>query len=512
MVPQTDNVTRSLRVGWPARTPTSMALVVGSVAFAVRYALTGAIENDHFVTFARAVQVLYGDLPVRDFEDPGFPLSYLLSTAVAAVFGPSLLVNVLLCVLLLAVTSAVTYLLVFRATESQTAAIVAGAFTVAVSPRLYNATKVIVPVVAIWLSWRYADNPRPRRLVALALWSAVAFLLRHDYLIYVALGNIVLLITCHSRVPRRAALRVAAYAVLSLLFILPWLLYVQLHEGLPSYFSSALRFTVAEGRRTATGSLPWVFFAFAAIPVAGVIVSFRRGLHLSRGELASAAVMLLSLDVVFLRDVLAARIPDVAAPTAIVAAAAAAHVLSTRTVTRGAMIAAILIVALQITTKTSAPPEPARAFRRLSDITQRLRRVSPEIMPNPSLAPLVGYLARCTGLDDRVVVAGFGPEIPLLAHRPFAARLPSWIPGYYDDSAEVDRALMQLDHERLGAAVFLDGSMVVARFWPALLQAIRARGFEEYAVAAVNSRVRVWLPHATDAPRDSATNLPCSAH
>jgi len=38
-----------------------MAVVVGSVAFAVRYALTGAIENDHFMTLARAVQVLHGD-------------------------------------------------------------------------------------------------------------------------------------------------------------------------------------------------------------------------------------------------------------------------------------------------------------------------------------------------------------------------------------------------------------------------------------------------------------------
>jgi hypothetical protein len=512
VVPQTDNVTRSLRVRWPARTPTSMAVVVGSVAFAVRYALTGAIENDHFVTFTRAVQVLYADRPVRDFEDPGFPLSYLLSTAVAAVFGPSLLVNVLLCILLLAVTSAITYLLVFRATESQTAAIVAGAFTVAISPRLYNATKVIVPVVAIWLAWRYADNPRPRRLVVLAVWTAVAFLLRHDYLVYVALGNIVLLIACHSRVPREAALRVSVYAALSLLFILPWLLYVQAYEGLPEYFASAVRFTAAEGRRTAAGSLPWLFFAFVAIPAAGLIVSFRRGLHLNRGQLASAAVMLLSLDLVFLRDVLAARIPDVAAPTAVVAAATAAHVLSTRAVTRGAMIAAMLIVVFQFTTKTSQPPQPADAFRRLSDITQRLRRVSPEIMPNPSLAPLVGYLAHCTGPDDRILVAGFGPEIPVLAHRPFAARLPTWIPGYYDDRAEINRALMQLGRERLGAAVFLDGSMVVARFWPALLQAIRDRGFEEYTVAPINSRVRVWLPQAVDTRRDAATNLPCPPH
>ena len=492
--------------------PAAMAVVVGSVAFAVRYALTGAIENDHFVTFARALQVVDGDWPVRDFEDPGFPLSYLLSSAVAALFGTSLLVNVLLCVLLLALTSAVTYLLAFRATASQTAALVACAITVAIYPRLYNATKVIVPVIAIWLAWRYADEPRPRGIFELALWTAIAFLLRHDYLVYVALGNIVLLIACHSRVPREAALRLGVYTALSLLFILPWLLYVHAFEGLPAYFSSAVRFTAAEGRRTATGSLRWLFFAFLAIPMAGFIVSFRRGLHLNRGQLASAAVMLVSLDLVFLRDVLAARIPDVVAPTAVVAAATAAHVFSTRAVTRGAMIAALLIAVLQLTTKASAPPQPADAFRRLSDITQRLRRVSPEIMPNPSLAPLIGYLAHCTGPDDRIFVAGFGPEISVLAHRPFAARLPTWLPGYYEDGADVDRALMQLGRERLGAAVFLDGSMVVARFWPALLHAIQARGFEEHTVAAINSRVRVWLPHAEDARRDITTNLPCLPH
>jgi hypothetical protein len=486
-----------------------MAVIVGITAFAIRYAVTGAIENDYFVTFARALQVLHGDWPVRDFEDPGFPLSYLLSSAVAALFGPSLLVNVLLSVLLVAVTSAVTYLLTYRATASQTAALVASAITVAFYPRLYNAKKVIVPVTAIWLSWRYADAPRPRRLVGLALWTAVAFLLRHDYLLYVALGNIVLLIACHRHGAREAARRLVVYAALSLLFILPWLTYVQAYEGLPADFSSAVRFTAAEGRRTATGTLPWLFFALVAIPVAAFIASFRPGLHLKRGQLASAAVMLLSLDVVFLRDVLAARIPDVVAPTAVVAAATAAHVLSTRAVARGAMIAALVIAVLQAATKLSTPPQPADAFRRLSDITQRLRRTSPEIMPNPSLAPLISYLTHCTGAGDRVLVAGFGPEIPVLAQRPFAARLPTWIPGYYVDSAEVDRTLVQLGRERLGAAVFLDGSMVVARFWPALLQAVRDRGFEEYTAAPINARVRVWLPHSGDTRRDTATNLPC---
>jgi len=47
------------------------AFVVGFVAFAFRYLTISPIENDHFVMLARAQQALYGDWPVRDFEDPG---------------------------------------------------------------------------------------------------------------------------------------------------------------------------------------------------------------------------------------------------------------------------------------------------------------------------------------------------------------------------------------------------------------------------------------------------------
>ena len=68
-------------------------MLIGAAAFIFRYLTSGAIENDHFIMLARAHQVLYGDWPVRDFEDPGQPLAYLVSTAAAAAFGPTLLVN-----------------------------------------------------------------------------------------------------------------------------------------------------------------------------------------------------------------------------------------------------------------------------------------------------------------------------------------------------------------------------------------------------------------------------------
>ena len=490
-----------------------LALAVGTVAFAARYAVTGAIENDHFVTFTRALQVLYGDWPVRDFDDPGFPLSYLVSTAAAAIFGPSLFVNVLLSIALLALTSALSFLLAYRATGSIAASLLAAAFTIAIYPRLYNAMKVIVPVVAIWLAWRYADAPSRTRLVAMALWSAVAFLLRHDYLLYVAAGNAVLLAMCHANAPRELAARLAGYTALTLLFVAPWLVYVQLFEGISEYFASALRFVASEGRRTASAPLPRLFYALTAVPVAGLVTSFRQSARLGRPHLAAASTMLLALDLVFLRDVLAARVPDVIAPTAVVAAAVAGYYLSPRAMKLVAAIGAgvvIAAIAVQVARRSDPIVVPLEAADRVGQITHRLRAVSADIIPNPSMAPLIAYLSECTNADDRLFVAGFAPEIPALAHRAFAARLPSWLPGYYEDPADIDRAVARLRDERIGAAIFLDGTATVAHSWPALMKAIRDRGFDEYDVTSIDSRIRVWLPHtASGARRESGTGLPC---
>jgi len=493
--------------------PAAVAVLISGAAFVYRYLTSGAIENDHFIMLARAYQVLYGDWPVRDFEDPGQPLAYLVSTAAAAVFGPTLLVNVVLCILFLCMTAAVTYLLARRATGSTLAGIVAAALTIVVYPRMYNTTKVIVPVVAIWLAWRYADAPSLRRLVVLAAWTATAFLLRHDYLAYVAISNSVLLIVRHADERRELTRRLAAYAVFSLLFISPWLLYVQLYEGLPEYTASALRFVAAEGRRTAVGPPGALFYVLVAIPVTGLLASFRKGPRLSAAQLASACVLVLLIDLVFLRDVLAARLPDIVAPIAVVTAAIVGHLFRPRAaslVTVAALAAGLLFAALPVAARRTAIPTPTEIARQAIRVTHRLASASPEIEPNPSLAPLIDYLSRCTRPHDRVLVGGFGPEIPVLAHRPFAGGLPTWIPGYYNEPPDVARAIDRLNREQVGAAIMLDGSTVLVNSWPDLGQWIRERAFEEHLVPSIDSRVRVWLPHfGGDAPVDPSTGLPC---
>jgi hypothetical protein len=510
-----DNFYRRVRLAWlQSLGGTRPTYLVAIVAFVYGYVTTGAIENDHFVMLARAFQVLYGDWPVRDFVDPGQPLAYLISTGGAALFGPTLLVNVVVCLLFFAATAAFTYVLALRATASVVAALVAAALAIVFYPRLYNTTKVIVPLVAIALAWRYVDRPDITRLVALAGWTVVAFLMRHDYAVYVGLATAVMLGVAHADAPALGARRIAMYAAWSLLFASPWLVYVQSQQGLVDYFASAVRFSVAEQRRT-VGGLPTtpLFYLFVAVPIAGLAMSFRRGPRLTAAHLVAASVLVLLLDVAFLRDVLRARIADVVPPMTVVVACMAGHIWSPRMVSRiaiGVLVIAVAAALIPVAARARTVSTPLAMVRHVNDVTRRLRTASPEIQPNPALAPIVNYLARCTAPADRVLVGGFGPEIPVLAHRPFASGLASWIPGYYEEKPDVDRALAQLNRERVGTAVMLDGSRVFFTLWPTLGAWLTTHGFEEYPVTRINARIQIWLPRrANGAPIDAATDLPC---
>ena len=494
--------------------PATIAWLVGLATLFIRFATTGAIENDHFVMLARAFQVLHGDWPVRDFEDPGQPLAYLISTAAAAAFGPTLLVSVVLCILFLSATTALVYLLVRRATASSLAGLLAVAAVLAIPPRMYNTTKAFVPVMAIWLAWRYADSPGRARLTLLAAWTAISFLLRHDYLVYVAAANVTLLTMCHATDRRTVVNTCGRYLALTLIFTSPWLVYVQWAEGLPAYFSSAFGFVGAEAARTA-GAPPSgaLFYVLLAVPVAGLCVSFRRPFGLLPAHVASASVLVLLLELVFLRDVLDARLPDVVPSLVIITGVIAGQLVSSALLNRAVLVSVAIGFAGALSLPFVAPnrmPTVADVLERPGRVARRLSDASPEIQPNPRLAPLVAYLTRCTSPDQRVLVSGFGPEIPVLADRAFAAGLPSWIPGYYQSPADVEHALARFRRENVAVAVMLEGSDAFVTAWPLLGRELTQRGWEAHPMPVVDDRVSVWLPHSTTQRSvDRDTGLPC---
>jgi hypothetical protein len=496
------------------------ALPIGLLAFAFRFLTLSPLENDHFVMLARAQQVLFGDWPIRDFEDPGQPLFYLLTSALSSVFGHVLATNVVLCITLQAVAAAFTYVLARRASNSTTVGVAAALLAIVSSPRLYNTTKVIVPAVAIFLQWQYAEAPRRGRLVALAGWTALSFLLRHDYVVYVVASTFVLVAVIHQSKPREAIRQATVYGVAALLMVLPWLVYVQWNEGLIQYASAALRFVQSEGRRTAAGPPQPLYYVMAfVLPLSGLALAIRlRSRADSRtiviqAQLASLAVLVLMMNAAFLRDVLVARLPDVAGPTAILIASLIGQTFSRRVLRVGALVmtaAALLLVTISMATAGYRVPTPAAVVRQAGRVSQRLVHTSAEIQPSPRYPELVSYLARCTRPDQRVFVSGFAPQITFLAHRPFAAGLPSWIPGYYETRPDMQRARARLEREKVAAVVLLEGADAFEQSWPDLASWFREHRYERRDSARLDDAITLWVAApGVSSTTDADTGLPC---
>jgi 4-amino-4-deoxy-L-arabinose transferase-like glycosyltransferase len=489
-------------------------LTVGLVAaggFLIRFLRLGAIENDHYVYLARAHQMLHGDWPVRDFVDPGFPLGYLLSTVAAMLAGPTLLVEAVLSVALFAAALAVMFFLVQRATGSLLVGLLATALVLIVPPRLYNSSKMLVPLVAMAIAWAYSDRPSRWRAAAVGAWIGIAFLFRHDYAVLVSCATLAMLAVQHWRHWRLLAERMLTVGAIALVVAAPWLLYVQAEQGLTGYLAAALRFSAAEKERTVSHWAP-IYYAMAAVPVIALLLARRTTRRLSAAQITFAASLVLISDVVLLRDAPGSRLADVYGTTAV----AGAIVLGTFVpvwprATRTATIATAVLATIIILSAVGYGWGPAlNVPSRWMQVTARLREARPAIMPDPSRAPLVDYIRRCTNVKDRILVGGFAPELPVLAGRGFAGGMPDWIRGYYEHLDDVARARAQLARERVGLAVMIDGGDAFTRSWPAIAADLQSRGLMPHHLQLESGPVELWLPPSPE--RDGATGLPCRHH
>jgi hypothetical protein len=292
----------------------------------------------------------------------------------------------------------------------------------------------------------------------------VAFLVRHDYVAYLALATVTLMAVRHWGHWKALTSSSVVYAGIAAAVIAPWLIYVQLEQGLADYLASALRFSISERNRTAS-HWPLVFYVTAAIPLTAFAVGVRGTRHLSSSHIVFASVLVFASELILLRDQPGARLPDVLATTAIVSAIivgrfmampqprrAGARPLIIQT-TALITVTGIALISVRAWTSSGVP----NVIDRWQAVSSRLHDARPDIMPDPQRAPLVRFIERCTGPDERVLIGGFGPELPVLAHRGFAGGLPDWLRGYYDAPADVARARAQLAREHVAMAVMLDG-------------------------------------------------------
>ncbi len=467
----------------------AQAIVVFAIAFLYRFnALGGALggfDGDHFIYYLGARAVAHGERPLRDFADAGLQgawpaLTYELPALAQGLGGETLLSEAVLVVGAIALALAILFMTAAELAGTLNAIVVVCA-TLFASTKLYGYSKLLVFAIAAALFVRYARKPSSSRAAQLAVLSVVAFLFRHDLLVYLTPSAAVLIVALESKSWRVAGNRLLMYgAVIAVLLAGP-LYSIHRYGGVRSYVETNIELSTRESQRTnlrwpqfaSTGggvaaffdheqnAVAWLYYLSLAIPGLALFSLFGSphapGLDArqTRALIVSLAVLAALLDRFFLRGNLAGRLGDLGAPIAILAAWLPARFraapLSTRALVWAITTPVLVATALALSTTGDVWHElDTTGFRdSFKKIGRRVVAVTTELsaLPPPADAPLdpepnaAEYVRLCTNPDDRVLVIADAPEILGMGRRSFAAGQRTFRPGFY--TLQGDQRLMR---------------------------------------------------------------------
>jgi hypothetical protein len=489
----------------------SLAVAAGVAGFSwvLRYnepegSFAGLLD-DHYFYVVRGWQMLWGELPDRDFVDIGAPLTFALSAAAQLVVGRGAWAEILLAVTMLAIAAGFCYYAAERASGSILAAGAAALFHVALLPRFYNYPKLITYALAIPVTWAMLDRPTVARRVALAAITVLSLLLRHDHGVFIGVF-VVATILLSTRTWADKLREVLIYAALVFAFAIPYLVYLAVNGGIVTHFATANAWSMRDRSRAplklpgfvlpaaeSWGSAPWaiaranptawVFYLLVLLPlVVGALVAWSRDAWRpdwpnARAKIAGVALLAVILNVGFLRGALNARLADVMAPHTVLIAWML--VVAVTLLVRGRVAAAggtrrvpllarvgipvATLTAAACTTFAIAPAfqealrdshvglDPGAIVGRAQEITARFRETWPlDRWSSPdSRGPikLAFYFEACTDPKDRVFVSQYLPQVPALSRRAFAGGHPDLRPGFFATEADQQLFLERIQTE-----------------------------------------------------------------
>ena len=206
------------------------------------------IYDTNFYTLWEATALLAGDHPYQDFFEWGAPLQAVVSMCAQVIAGNRLIGEFMVQWLGITIGAVVSFHLGLRLTRSVSALLLMVAFSVAIlaATATYHYPKLLWYPLAVWVMWRYMEAPGVRRAAVMGLVTAAAFLFRHDHGVYVAGAAALAVVLTRLVAPESRRLRAAVVegggaAAAALIVLSPWLLLVQLNEGVPAYVEARLQ-------------------------------------------------------------------------------------------------------------------------------------------------------------------------------------------------------------------------------------------------------------------------------
>ncbi|MBI4486018.1 MAG: hypothetical protein HY655_08415 [Acidobacteria bacterium] len=225
-----------------ARRPALLALAGIAAGAILLLTARGQIYDTNFQTLWESTELLAGDHPYRDFYEWGLPLQAAVSAVAQVLTGHRLIGEFLVHWIFITAGVIIALHLALQLSHSVAASLITIGLAVillAETPT-YHYPKLFLYPFALWIAWKYIDQPGVRLGAALGLTTAAAFLFRHDHGVYVGVLAVVVLGLARLAVPASRTMRSmiaesASYTAAASILLLPWLIVVQVNEGVPEY-------------------------------------------------------------------------------------------------------------------------------------------------------------------------------------------------------------------------------------------------------------------------------------
>jgi hypothetical protein len=333
-----------LRDGHPRAITAAAYSASWATAWIVALATYG-FTNDHFGRISAARQIArYGELPFRDYFDPGYVLTEFASAGTQLLLGDNLLGEILLTTSFMATGTILVIALVRRIAPSRLSVVVTAVIMILAAPRPYDYDKVLFYPLGILLCWRYIERPGLARLWSLAAGAVLAGMFRYDNGLFTLVAGLLAVVALHGRDMRTSGYRTGVLILAAAICALPYIAFLQMNGGVAGAVDQMVTYAVREGARTRLTQLPpllpslpgitngvvtWpasdaanlLFWAFIAIPIAATVMVCRPEAvgKPERARVFCGAVMTALIAGLIVREPLTARIGAAAAPLVIVA-------------------------------------------------------------------------------------------------------------------------------------------------------------------------------------------------
>ena len=525
------------RVGWPVLLATCLAFIATAL---FRFLALNGFPNDQYEHLAGAQQILMGEWPTKDFFDPGMPLTYLASAGAQLLLGRTLFAEAMLTSAAFGLAAAFTLLGAYRVSRSLVVAFVAAVWCVAIYPRPYAYPKVLLCSAGPLVMWAWMAAPTLGRMVWLALFVVVAFLFRHDYGVYLGAAALATIVLTPAEEWQQVVRRVATFCGLVAVLVAPYLLFLQVYDGVVPYARSILEYGRRHAQRTQlhVEGLGWnhevrLFYAFHALPflaLAWWVVERIRRQPIDTSVVVPLVVLAVLVNVGFLRDPLSARLADAIVPAVLLAAWVAGRgwrgsspLLRVVAVAVAAIVVVLGTDSVWAVGNTGEQIDRTHLSQGIARTPQLLRQQTEELVSRFShdqvpdiglsgLVPFFEYLDRCTTSQHRLLVGAYSPEVYVYARRMFAGGQKVFIQGYYQSARDQQRIVARLRHQVVPFVLLQSDSSAQWRSSFSLVSAFVDSHFRPMADIQVSPDRSVLVLVDTDLVplrTEEATGWPC---